>query len=102
MMEIGLFQLENLLAIQNQFVFLDIRVKFEEWPTALKPVLRNAVHVDQSRNYLATHKISKETPIILICENGEKSKTVARELELEGYQQTYIVVEGVLGLLSEL
>lgn len=101
-MDIGLFQLENLLSIRNQFIFLDIRVKFEDWPRELKAILRSAVHVDQSRNYLVMHKIPLETPIILIDENGERSKIEARELELTGYKQIYTVAEGVLGLLSEL
>jgi rhodanese-related sulfurtransferase len=101
-MEIGLFQLENLLSIRNQFIFLDIRANFEEWPRPLKSLLQTAVHVDQSRNYLSTHKIPPETPIILIDENGERSKVEARELELAGYKQVYTVAEGVFGLLSEL
>ena len=101
-MEIGLFQLENLLAIRNQFIFLDIRKKFEPWPRELNRLLQTAVHVDQSRNYLSTQKIPVETPVILIDENGERSKVEARELELAGYKQLYIVAEGVLGLLSEL
>jgi rhodanese-related sulfurtransferase len=101
-MEVGLFQLENLLAIRNQFIFLDIRADFEEWPRELKTLLQTAVHVDQSRNYLSTQKISTETPIILIDENGERSKIEARELELAGYKQIYIVAEGLRGLLSEL
>jgi rhodanese-related sulfurtransferase len=101
-MDIGLFQLENLLSIRNQFIFLDIRVNFDEWPRELKTILRSAVHVGQSRDYLAIHKVPLETPIILIDENGERSKIEARELELAGYNQIYTVAEGVLGLLSEL
>lgn len=101
-MKIGLFQLENLLSIRNQFVFLDVRLKKEDWPAQLKETLQPAVHVDQSRNYLVHNKIPHGTPIMLIDEDGRRSEIVARELEAAGYKQIYVVAEGLVGLLSEL
>lgn len=101
-MKIGLFQLENLLSIRNQFVFLDVRLKKEDWPAKLKNVLQPAVHVDQSRNYLLQQKIPPATPIMLIDEDGRRADSVARELEDAGYKQIYVVADGLAGLLSEL
>ncbi len=103
-MEIGLFQLENLLAIRNQFVFLDLRREHLPPPPALKNVLQTAVPVkpESLKDYLVKEKIQHAQPVILVCEDGRTSREKARDLEAAGYSHIYTVAGGVVGLLSEL
>lgn len=101
-MEIGLFQLENLLSIRNQFVFLDVRKQNTDWPPALKTVLGGAQPTQDPKNYLIKIKIPQATPVILIDEDGRSVNEKARELEDAGYKNIYTVADGLAGLLSEL
>lgn len=104
-MEIGLFQLENLMISRSPFVFLDLRETREEnLPPEIQRCLQNAhpVAADEAESYLKSQQISPDRPILLMDEEGERARQTARSLEAAGYSNVYIVAEGLAGLLSEL
>lgn len=103
-MEIGLFQLENLVLTRTQFGLLDLR----QVPavTSVRPIdmiLKAAVAVTPAQvvNYIQTQKWIKEYPVVLLCESGQVSSQIARQLEATGYSNIYVVAGGAEGLLSE-
>lgn len=102
-MDIGLFQLENLIVTRTKFVFLDLRERVET-SAELKSILNEAVRVatGEIEKYLKENQIPQAAPIVLLCEKGKASSKAARQLEALGYTQVYVVTRGEAGLLSEL
>ena len=103
-MEIGLFQLENLIHSHIRFVLLDLRKRTEPFPGALEAILVRCVRpgVKSVEEFLAVERAAKDAPVILFCENGRTSSEEAAKLESAGYQNVYVIEGGVEGLLSEL
>lgn len=103
-MEIQLFQLENLFASPNRFLFFDLRVQRSSLPEELDRIFVKAVPKSAS-DLLADLKAQNaplEYPIVLVCDDGELSQRLARSLEESGYTNVYVIAGGVIGLLSEL
>lgn len=104
-MEIGLFQIENLVLTQTRFCLIDLRTLE---PAADNPqlsrILAAAIKLNAKnvQDYLLQHKMAKDEPIILMCENGLASQALAVKLESSGYKNIYVVERGIEGLLSEL
>ncbi len=103
-MQIGLFQLENLVLTRTKFCFLDLRADLDRSvPEPLKNVLESIqpMLVNEVADRLQTLALAKEHPIVLLCTNGKTSKQVAQKLESLGYVNVYVIEGGVLGLLEE-
>lgn len=104
-MEIGLFQLENLILTRTGFTFLDLRkAPAPHASPDLQAILDKAVRVPgaAAAEHLRERRIPPSAPVVLLCEDGQVSGQVARGLESAGYQNVYVVVRGELGLLTEL
>lgn len=103
-MEIGLFQLENLMISRSPFTFLDLRESKVELPKVLQNLLVSAhsVSVATAQEFLEKKGGPKDQPILLLDESGRSSGALALRLESAGYKNVYIVERGVDGLLSEL
>lgn len=103
-MELGLFQLENLIGTRMRFCFLDLR-RPENLvnPEELKALLKEAAPVDPEKvqSYLNENQIPISSPVVLLCEDGQISQKVARKLESSGFQNVYVVARGLTGLVSE-
>lgn len=100
MEEIELFQLENLMHSRTRFVLLDLRGGAREWPTELAAVLASAVRVADAGKYLESVKAEKPAPVVLICEDGRRSRAQGQQLEAAGYTNVYMVTGGLAGLSS--
>jgi rhodanese-related sulfurtransferase len=104
--EIGLFQLENLLQTRSPCVFLDLRKDSTREPSNLQlaAILRHATPSAASavEGLLVRLAKPKEFPILLVCEDGATSSKVAQTLESKGFVNVYPVSGGVQGLLGEL
>jgi rhodanese-related sulfurtransferase len=101
---IGLYQLENLLIARPTFHFLDVRLQ----PRAVSaPRIQNilaqaaVVTSTQVLTYLRNLESRVDDPIVLLCEDGRLSHTIAMQLEEAGFRQVYIVEGGLDGLLRE-
>ena len=103
-MDIGLFQLENLIHSNIRFNFLDLRQSFKPIPPELELVVSRGIKLGatRARDYLTHEKLSKDSPVILLSEDGAFARTTSLELESLGYKNIYVIVDGVEGLLSEL
>jgi rhodanese-related sulfurtransferase len=101
--EIGLFQLENLLISRSPFAFFDLREHAELLPEGLQRMVAGASPVSTSEVAGELKRLGHgfEKPVLLLCENGRASARVASELERAGFTNAYIVAGGVEGLLSE-
>ncbi len=102
-MEIGLFQLENLIVARNPFRLLDLREHPVSHPE-LGDLLKSAETVDPRNVFVHLNKSAtdKNFPLVLLCQNGQTSTHIASQLEAQGYKNIYIVERGTEGLLSEL
>ena len=103
-MEIGLFQLENLVLTRTQFVFLDLRTKASDPHAQLTAVYKQSERVqpEAAEEHLRTKNVAPTAPVVLLCENGKTSHKTASRLEKAGYLNVYVVKRGEAGLLSEL
>lgn len=102
-MEIGLFQLENLILSRARFCFLDLRRDpGAQLPPALQTLVKDATAVEPKAvaGHLQSLKSGKQFPIILMCETGATSSRVAAELERDGYSNIYVVEGGTEGLAA--
>lgn len=101
--EIGLFQLENLILSRTPFVFLNLsEIEESSGDVRLDSYLKNAeqVHEDRVGEHLSS--LDKQSPVVLLCENGERSEALALILEKQGFRNVYVIQGGVCGLRDEL
>ncbi len=102
-MEIEFFQLENLLVSRTQFQFLDLRLRVPaDTPVEIQRLLHNSVRVKADDVVGHLSGTEKDRPVVLFCEDGQSSRHVAQRLEAAGFTHVYTVVEGEVGLRSEL
>lgn len=100
MMQIGLFQVENLAGAPAMYVFFDLRR--ERTSTAVDHLLRRAVPANEVQVEAQLASLPKSAPVLLIDENGKTAVAFGRRLEAAGFEQVYVVAGGVEGLLAEL
>lgn len=103
-MEIGLFQLENLIHSHAQFLFLDVRETRIPIPVSIEQLLSSAIKVGvkEVAGYLQKNLPHPQAPVILLSEDGKSAATLSSALESAGYGNIYVIEGGVEGLLSEL
>lgn len=102
-MSIGRYQLENLLRAGIGFTFLDLRTPVEAGqmldPEKAKLLGKTkAMGADEILADLQAQNAPLDTAIILICEDGVKSKGVSLQLEEAGFKNVYRVEGGVAAL----
>ncbi len=94
---LGEYQLRNLIKNQVLFLYLDFRppgTRAKQNPGHW--IFRGSVPCtfDAVAEQAARQALTKEHPIVLICENGETSMTAARELEKLGYSNVFVLRGG--------
>lgn len=106
-MRMGEYQLENLIKNRVPFNYFDLRkpeVRSTEgvghrYLTGAIPVeaLDDSQAVNEIFRHLKSVKAKKETPILIICENEERSKRVATEVEKK-YINVFVLLGGTSSL----
>lgn len=103
-MTLGLYQLENLVMARPSFRFLDVRMhpQIVSIPR-VQAILATATVVSKTQvvDHLKNVKCGSDDPVVLLCEDGRLSHTVANELDSSGFKQIYLVEGGLDGLLRE-
>lgn len=102
--QLGLYQLENLLIARPTFRFLDVRLQPRSVSIPrVQTILSHATVVSSSQalSHLKNTDCRADDPIVLLCEDGRLSYSVARELEAAGFRQIYLTEGGLDGLLRE-
>lgn len=102
-MSIGRYQLENLMRAGIRFTFLDLRTDAERASKKHEAVAQllttaRAVAPEAALELLQTEKAAPDAAIILICEDGVKSKGLSLQLEEAGFKNVYRVEGGVAAL----
>lgn len=98
-LQIGRYQLENLLRQQIKFHFYDLSDDSPQAPprheltaTALRLPAGDVLA------HLRAQNAAGDAPIVLICENGSKSVALAAELEQNSFRNVYVVRGGIAAL----
>ncbi len=96
-MKIGDYQLQNLLRNQVKFLYLDV----SQLPVP-HPLLKEAIVVaaNHAVEYALANTPDRNYPIVVICENGEKSLEVGGVLEENSFLNVYVVEGGSQSLPS--
>lgn len=103
-LEIGLFQLENLILMKSPFLFFnlsegDYQIKDQKLLSYVQTAA--VVHKDRLATHLKDQNTDLEFPIVLLCEDGSSSLATSKELDALGYSNVYVVEGGLAGLTSE-
>ena len=104
-MEIGLFQIENLALTRITFLLLDLRDDRSRplpGPLSEGSIAVESVSSNKAINFLNQQAGLKDRPVVLLCEAGKTSTSLAQELETQGFSNVYVVAGGYEGLLLEL
>ncbi|HVK60299.1 MAG TPA: rhodanese-like domain-containing protein [Bdellovibrionales bacterium] len=93
---IGRYQLENLLKNGVLFHFFNLSVQ-----SSAHSLLHGSVKLEASAavEHISHLGLSKDAPIVLICENGAKSMEVARVLGENLFLNVYVVEGGTVSLV---
>lgn len=97
-MAIGRYQLENLFRAGVRFTYFDIRDSGTQVLSNELLAGATAVPANEVLSRLQAQSAAPDTAILLICEDGVKSKTVAQQLEEAGFMNVYRVEGGVAAL----
>lgn len=104
-MEIGWFQVENLLLHQVPFLFLDvskeeISASHQVDDKVARLLARAQKVLPQEIEPLLADK-AQDFPVVLVCESGQTSLTIGEKLAQQGFLNIYIVEGGKHGFQGE-
>lgn len=104
--ELGAFQFENLVQNRVPFVLVNLGTDLAGLFLSIYQMHLDAMSVaadpGTAVQIAATRAPSKETPILIICGNGERSAAVVDLFEAQGYTNAYYFKGGIGALRSEL
>lgn len=101
--QIGTYQLENLVLQRVPFTLLDLTknanlvAPFEHLNPYYFNFFKTQILTSTAADYKSTEKfqsLSKDAPVIVICDTGKESQAIASELELAGYINVFYVQDG--------
>lgn len=102
---IGFFQFDNLVKNRIPFFFLRTAVDIESsFGLMEKMHIRNfSIILDQldlprAETALKERQAQKDSPVLVLCEDGVKSLELAKKLCEQDYMNVYYVLDGVKGL----
>lgn len=98
---VGEYQLRNLIKNQVVFLYFDLRESgVSAGEKSGDPLFQNSQNAseDELPKLVSEQASSKDHPIVLICENGEKSMRAALELEKLGYLNVFVLRGGTSSL----
>lgn len=102
---IGFFQFDNLVRNRIPFLFLKNAVDVESaFGVMEKMHIRNfsiileKLDLSHAETALKERHAQKDSPLVVLCEDGVKSLELANKLCEQGYMNVYYVLDGVKGL----
>jgi rhodanese-related sulfurtransferase len=103
-LELGLFQLENLIHARSPFLFFnlsehDVQASDPKLASYLKTAI--VIHPDRLLEHLKSQKVDPQYPIVVMCDDGVISREAATALGKKGFGQVYIIEGGYQGLVKE-
>ena len=96
------FQLENILGNQVPYSIFSFAKKRLKRESQIAAILTRAedISFQAAVEEIQEKVLDQQSPVILICENGNKSACVAYKLQKRGYANCYIVDGGVRRLMQ--
>ncbi len=96
-MNIGSYQLRNLLANRVKFQYFDLR---RDSPSPGHPLLGGSQRIssDALEDFLVQSATPPDAAIVLICADGLVSRSVGDRLEAKSYINVFVVEGGVAAL----
>lgn len=108
-MPLGLFQFENLLRQRVGFyIFTMVDLSVLGYKSMEKMHLEAIttpvpvdLNIEQLLQLMTDKKLDTTAPILLICNDGEKSRALASALDEKNYLNVFWALDGLNGLLRE-
>lgn len=104
--EIGYFQFENLIKNRIPFTLINLDVNLENFfrEKFYQSYMESQMHKcnpEEIMNRFAELNLPKDQALVLLCEDGNKSLKIFKDLSALGYSNVYYVPQGFKQLLSE-
>lgn len=103
--KINFFQLDNLIRNRIPFILLNLGPSLKELYSSVYKlhVEANEVLTDFEKvmDVLAEKKAPKDAPLLLICQDGEKSAALFKDLQAKAYTNVYLIDGGYQQLMTE-
>ena len=108
--QMGYYQLENLVLQRVNFTLMDLTKeidiveKFKHLTPYYLNFLKTQIQKVTTENYRVNPiftGLAKESPIVLICDNGIKKKKIASQLESEKYINVFYLTGGAANLKAD-
>ena len=90
-------ELKEMLKDKNKYQFLDVRTKPEFKHRRIKGFDKNIDYYKFSRNVSMLERISKDKPVVVVCETGSRSRGACALLSNQGHTKIFNVRHGVKG-----
>lgn len=90
-------ELREMLKEKSKYQFLDVRTKPEFKHRRIKEFDKNIDYYKFARNVSMLERISKDKPVVVICETGSRSRGACALLSNQGHTEVYNVRHGVKG-----
>ena len=90
-------ELKEMLKEKGKYQFVDVRTKQEYKHKRIKAFDKNIDFYKFSRNKSMLDRISKDKPVVIICETGSRSRGTCNMLSSLGHTEIYNVRRGMMG-----
>ena len=99
---ISIEELQEMLNHKEDYQFIDVRTEQEYKNGHIKEFEHNLNYYTFLRNQTMLDNISKDKPVVFICESGARSGGAAHMLTNRGYEEVYNVKKGYNNYSGEL
>lgn len=109
--EISFYQLENLIMQRVPFKFLNFSDEQKllsafahlnpYYMRFLKDQLYSVTTEEKALEFISSQSFPLDMPMVLLCEDGESSKSLAQKLEQTGFKNVYVIAAGLKQLLQD-
>lgn len=103
--KIGFYQLNNLIENRVPFTFLNLTTDISSWYTSIQKLHVESWQVllteDQIQNELVSRHIPKDFAILLLCSDGKQSERIAKDLQIKGYTNVYLIDGGYQQMVTD-
>ena len=90
-------ELKDMIASKKAYQYVDVRTKQEYKNKRIKAFNKNIDYYKFIRNHSMLERISKDKPVVLMCQTGSRSRGTAALLANMGYTEIYNLKRGMVG-----
>lgn len=90
-------ELRELMKEKENYQFVDVRTKQEYKHKRIKEFNKNVDYYKFGRNPEMLTRISKDKPVVVMCQTGSRSSATCNMLHKMGYEKIYNLRRGING-----